>query len=174
MRVLALLTLVGCFLAVPPNADAVMPGHNGKIAFTRADNNGIGEIYVMDAEGSNLTNITSDPANDYSPAWSPDGSQLLFVSDRDPAAVNDGDIYRMNPDGTGVTRVTVGARAGSADWSPDGTRIVFFGCPTNQSCETYVADSEGGDFTLLCPSTCGGIPRGRRMASRSRSAASRP
>jgi hypothetical protein len=157
-RRLAFCIAICCLLALPAGAGAVMPGDNGKIAFTRVDDSSKGEIYVVNPDGSGETNVTNDPANDHSPAWSPDGSELLFVSDRDPSAVNDGDLYRMSPDGTGITRVTVGARAGSADWSPDGARIVFFGCPTSQSCETYVVDSAGGDFTLLCPALCGGDP----------------
>src|SRR2546427_6971940 len=47
---------------------------NGKIAFVswRDGNN---EIYVMNPDGSNQTNLTKNSASDYEPAWSPDGAK---------------------------------------------------------------------------------------------------
>jgi len=41
------------------------------------------EIYAMSEDGSEERNFTSSPASDLLPAWSPDGSQIAFVSDRD-------------------------------------------------------------------------------------------
>jgi Tol biopolymer transport system component len=68
------------------------------------------------------TNLTQHPAEDRSPAWSPDGRRLLFESDRD----GNRDIYVMAADGTGVQRLThdEGEDAQPA-WAPDGRRIVF-------------------------------------------------
>jgi Tol biopolymer transport system component len=152
--VLSVVASVVVTAGLPAPAAAVMPGDNGKIAFQRTDANNIGEIYVVNPDGSGEANITNDPGNDYAPAWSPDGSRILFVSDRDPDLINDGDIYTANPDGSNVNRVTVGARAGSADWSPDGTWIVFYGCPSGVSCETFIVDSGGGDFAPLCAPAC--------------------
>ena len=40
------------------------------------------DIYVMNADGSNIRRLTSDPATDNAPRWSPDGKSLLFVSNR--------------------------------------------------------------------------------------------
>src|SRR5207302_2193555 len=55
---------------------------NGKIAFV-SDRDGNFEIYVMDADGSNQTRLTNNPAHDGEPAWSPDGAKIVFVSQRD-------------------------------------------------------------------------------------------
>ena len=55
---------------------------HAQIAFT-SFRDGNGEIYVMDADGSNLRNLTRNPAWDSRPAWSPDGAQIAFTSDRD-------------------------------------------------------------------------------------------
>jgi len=70
-----------------------------KIAFV-SDRDGNSEIYVMNADGGNLTNLTNSPGQesvqgDY--AWSPDGTQILFHSNRDD---DDVEIYVMDADGS--------------------------------------------------------------------------
>jgi len=79
-------------------------------------------IWVVNAEGSGLVNLTSPPAEccryDSDPAWSPDGSQLAFVR-------ND-DIWVMNADGSGARNLTSSAGGyAHPTWSPDGSRLVF-------------------------------------------------
>jgi WD40-like Beta Propeller Repeat len=75
-----------------------------KIAFG-SDRDGNEEIYVMSAsDGSGQTKLTADPAADRYPAWSPDGAKIAFRSSR----AHSFDIFLMNPDGTGVTRLTDG------------------------------------------------------------------
>lgn len=65
-----------------------------------------GDVWVMNTDGSgqrNLTRSETHPfATDRSPAWSPDGRKILFVSNRD----RNGEIYVMNADGTGKRNVT--------------------------------------------------------------------
>jgi TolB protein len=56
----------------------------------------------MNADGSNQTNLTNNPAADYSPVWSPDGSRIAFVSERDGNA----EIYVMNAHGSNQVRLT--------------------------------------------------------------------
>jgi Tol biopolymer transport system component len=80
------------------------------------------EIYVMNADGSNQTRLTNDPSFDRAPQWSPDGTKIVFDSDR----TGGGDIYSMNAGGTGVVRLTTSPlRDADPSWSPDGAKIAF-------------------------------------------------
>ena len=79
------------------------------------------EIFVMNADGSGLVNISNHPAFDGDPTWSPDGTEIIFVSDRD----GDMEIYRMAADGSAVTRVTANEVTDMEPaWSSDG-KICF-------------------------------------------------
>ena len=60
------------------------------------------DIFVVDADGRNFTNLTDHPANDAYPAWSPDGREIAFVSNRAGSM----DVWRIGADGTGLKRVT--------------------------------------------------------------------
>ena len=96
-----------------------------KIAFTsERDEGGNEEIYVMDKDGSNPTRLTNNPlvsaggeGHDNTPDWSPDGSKIAFNSDRD----GNFEIYVMNADGTGQTRLTTNP---AFDTDPDSARSV--------------------------------------------------
>ena len=84
-----------------------------------------GKIYVMNVDGSGAVAITDDGGADVYPRWSPDGTKIAFSS---PNRGNDSDIYVVNADGTGFTRLTFAApfsgHFGPA-WSADGSQIAF-------------------------------------------------
>jgi dipeptidyl aminopeptidase/acylaminoacyl peptidase len=68
----------------------------------------------MSRDGSNRTNLTNDPARDYAPAWSPDGTKIAFATNRDGS-----EIYVMNADGsnqTNITNTNTGFEQGWPDW----------------------------------------------------------
>ena len=100
-----------------------------QIAYAYFREDGNTDIYVINADGTNPVRLTSDPADDLRPAWSPDssdGSRIAFSSDRDNDQDNDPEIYTINPDGTGLTQLTDDAATNQAPaWSPDSTRIAF-------------------------------------------------
>jgi TolB protein len=76
----------------------------------------------MNADGSGITRLTFDLAADFDPAWSPDGKQIAFRSQRDG---ND-EIYVMRADGSQQQNITLDpAGDWSPAWSPDGRRIAF-------------------------------------------------
>ena len=80
------------------------------------------EIYVMNADGANQINLTDNPAEDSRSSWSPDGSKILFDSDRN----GDLEVYVMNADGSNQINLTNNpALDSSPSWSPDGTKIAF-------------------------------------------------
>jgi Tol biopolymer transport system component len=63
------------------------------------------DFLVISADGSGLTPLTNFPASEYWPNWSPDGQKIVFHSNRH-ATGGTYDLYIMNADGSGVTRLT--------------------------------------------------------------------
>ncbi len=80
------------------------------------------DIYVKSVESRVVTQLTSDPAQDVMPKFSPDGSKIAFASDR----AGNWDIYVMPTTGGGAVRVTESAANElHPSWSPDGTLLVY-------------------------------------------------
>jgi uncharacterized repeat protein (TIGR01451 family) len=116
----------------------------GKIVFL-SNRDGNREIYVMNADGTNQTRLTNDPADEQNPAWSPDGSRVAFESNR---SGND-DIWVMNADGSDPIQLTTDPGSDVApDWSPDGTRITFSSNRTG-SAEVWIMNADGTGQTAL-------------------------
>ena len=125
-----------------------------KIAFRAGadliEGNGDEEIYVMNADGTGVVQLTSNGDFDSAPSWSPDGTQIAF--ERAPAATLDPasgvepeekDIYVMNADGSDVRQLTntPGKEEGPV-WSPDGTKIAFSSDRDGQQ-EIYIMNADG-------------------------------
>jgi TolB protein len=84
------------------------------------------KVHILDTidpgNGSDMRQITTGPDEDDSPAWSPDGQTIAFVSVREGAS----HIFVMNADGTGIHQLTTGAGQNIHPmWSPDNSRILF-------------------------------------------------
>ena len=105
------------------------------------------DIYTIAPDGSDLRRLTSHPAYECDPAWSPDSSRLAFTSAREGSF----DVFTINADGTDERRLTFNSSAdGSAWWSPDGRRIVFASNRAkHKRHELYVMSADGGDAVRL-------------------------
>jgi Tol biopolymer transport system component len=88
------------------------------------------EIFVMNADGSHLRQITFSDFDDENPAWSPDGKTIVFQRDFDPVQGQvDYDLLTMKADGSNEQNLTNSPGIDDIDpnWSPNGRRIAFSG-----------------------------------------------
>jgi len=125
------------------SAFATFPGNNGLIAFSKD-----GEIFTMNADGSDQHNISNDPGFDYAPSWSPDGTKIAFT--------RGGEIYVMNADGSDQQRLTNNAADdGDPSWSPDGTKIAYSSTRPGlfSGYKIYVMNADGSDQHSISPPT---------------------
>ena len=101
-----------------------------RIAFVRsiADGSGppVGDIFVVNPDGTGLTNVTNNPAEYFTPSWSPDGAKIAFSGNLPGFEAQSSEIFVMNADGSGVVDVSNNpAFDFDPDWSADGTKLVF-------------------------------------------------
>jgi len=123
-------------------------------------------LYTVDANGRGRRAVLADPlVGFWGPAWSPDGTQIAFHSNRD----GNYEIYVMNADGSDVRRLTNNmVDDGQPSWSPDSSQIAFISA-RDGNLEIYVMDSSGEDVRRLTNDDAGDLypswsPDGSRIA----------
>ena len=80
------------------------------------------EIYIMDADGSNVVNLTNNSVEDRKASWSPDGTKIVYSS----GVSGFFEIFTMSPNGSNKTQLTSSGEGNvGAVYSPDGTKIAF-------------------------------------------------
>jgi len=107
------------------------------------------DVWVMNADGSNQTNLSNTYDMELGPVWSPDGSKIAY--DRAD------EIYVMNADGSGQINLTNDpAMDGLCGWSPDGSKIAFVSqrdfdgdIYVSEEHEIYVMNADGSDARRL-------------------------
>jgi TolB protein len=108
------------------------------------------DIWTVDRDGQNLTQLTDDPSLDNAPDWSPDGTRIAFNSER----TGESDIYLVDPDGSDLVRLTDSDTfEGGAVWSPDGRYIAYTARRVPRRAEgnlgLWVMRADGTGATLL-------------------------
>jgi TolB protein len=117
----------------------------------------VSNIYVINTDGSGLTQLTRDSGMNGSPDWSPDGKQIVFSSTRD--SFPESKIWVMNADGSNQrvlpnpqnTKGT-GFGGGAPAWSPDGAKILYAAtriCGRRAGVGIYVVNADGSNNRLL-------------------------
>jgi TolB protein len=147
--VLALLG-VACFIDVAAAQRPVV----GRFAYVGGDGGEDFDIYVSDASGEGLEDLSRNDAWETAAVFSPNGRLLAFYSDRDgdksmPWGERNFEIYVMNTDGSGVRRLTHhDGWDAHPSWSPNGRRIAFDSWRDGDG-DIYVMDADGGGVRNL-------------------------
>ena len=124
---------------------------SGRIVFDNLD-----DVWSINADGTDLTQLTRSPWPEFDPAWSPDGSRIAYRSERH----EDPEIWLMNADGSDQHRL---ARGLSPAWSPDGSKIAYASpgeilCPPGRGlrCSGISIMNADGSGQHRVPNTDGG------------------
>jgi Tol biopolymer transport system component len=162
IRLLVVSSIAVSVVALPTAAQATSPGANGRIVFASRAVGGTYDVFTMNPNGSGLVNVTNHLANDRDPAISPDGTKIMFRTDRDG---ND-EIYVMNADGTNPIRLTNDPQQDYApSWSPDGTEFVWVRQTPSLPPFMHVMNADGtNDHILGVGSTPQFSPDGEKLA----------
>jgi DNA-binding beta-propeller fold protein YncE len=122
------------------NVQATWSPDGTRLAFAGMQGGNV-DIYVMDADGQNLTRLTEAIEADQEPVWSPDGGTIAFTALR----AGTSHIWAMNADGTGARALTAGLGLNSSPaFSPDGRRIAFISTRDGNA-DLFEMGNEGGD-----------------------------
>ena len=117
------------------------------------EQNRLVDIYIMDLESNQPIRLTSDSGNNGWPRFSPDGSRIIFTSDRNGPY----ELFIMLDDGSNQTRLSdtdADFETVTPNWSPDGSKIIF---ASDRDVEgrrqIYKMDVDGSNLTRLTDST---------------------
>lgn len=125
------------------------PIQGGKIVFESGDEGMLGDLYVMNEDGSELTKLLDSGDYGYQhfgyPDWSPDGSQIVFSG-----LIPPWEILIANADGSGLHKIEGTTNGMYPDWSPDGQKIAF--SIWNESSDIYTINIDGTGLQKIASS----------------------
>jgi Tol biopolymer transport system component len=129
-------------LGIDDYASAYSPDGR-QIAFVSERDNPASDLYVMNSDGSDVRRLTFDNLTEKKPAWSPDGTQLVYSAF--PAMGPGQQIHVIGADGSNATPLTTGPSLNAAPhWSPDGQSIVFISSRDGNQ-EVWVMNADGSN-----------------------------
>jgi len=140
----SLFLAIGLVLCVAAARHAEVGSSNsaaGRIAFSGGPH-GHQDVYIVNADGTGLRQLTTDPAADFDPTWSPDGKRIAYRHETNGDST--AEIYVMNADGSHRRNLT--RRAGqdhAPAWSPDGKKIAFASVRRGPSLAIWVMNTDG-------------------------------
>lgn len=129
------------------DADPAWSPDGTKIAFA-SDRRGNYDVYVMNADGTRVTQLTSEPRDDRYPAWSPDGTKIAFRGYAG-APPRGSQIFTMRPDGTGAAPIPHTGGGDQPSWAPDSRRIAFTDTDATPGPVLEVVDTASGAVSPL-------------------------
>jgi len=123
-----------------------------RIACAKRVSYGHTEIFLVEVQSGEATQLTHLNRNTASPAWSPDGTCIVFACDKDGDDMFDMDLWAIDSDGGNLRRLThMRAPSSNPAWSPDGEEIAFMydlqsheGPP-----DIYIVDADGSNLRNL-------------------------
>lgn len=121
-----------------PSSGAVLSPDGTRVAFVRGWSSSY-EIHVVNIDGGGDRRLTDNTFQDYSPTWSPDGTRIVFASNRTESGIaSNYYLWTMSAvDGSGQTRLTKTMPGSCPQYAPDGSRILFG------------SNGDGGDYGLF-------------------------
>lgn len=148
--VLAGVSVVGIAVAVAVVVGAVDAGSPRYIVFSGAPTDASPQLYRIQSSGGAVQQITTGANAALDPAYSPGGQRIAFTR----LGVG---IFTMNPDGTGLRRLTTGTRDSYPAWAPTGGRIAFVR-PVGAAWKVFVLSTSGGTPHRLAKAPPSGRP----------------
>jgi TolB protein len=139
-------TLLSGDIPVNPSPPAWSP--DGQWVAFGSTQPGNAEVFLANAAGTEIINLTNDPASDIFEGWSPDGNSVVFLSDRGGTIA----AYAMPAGGGDATVLTdPQVNSGGLAWSPDGSKIAFMS-DRDADIEIYVMNADGSNIVRLTES----------------------
>ena len=141
------------------DTDPELSPEGGSIVFVREPDGGSASLYIMRSDGSGATQIpnTTNSGAITNPTWSPDGTRIMFSRWTSTGSVQP---YVINTDGTGLTHIDVGFDPVVANWSSDGSKIVYVALASDGNFgfnnEIFVANVDGSGRTQITKGGGGG------------------
>jgi TolB protein len=145
------LAALACSDSSGPNSAPLVDARIVAFSSTTGNINGL-SIFLMHADGSAKTRLTSEGFLDESPVWSPDGSAIAFDSNRDTAG-----IWLVDADGTNLRQFITSPefdRPSGIAWAPDGSKIAFT-AHVNTVFAILVANANGSNAHRLTTNPLG-------------------